>query len=84
MSVGVIMLPARLTDYRSGGVLRRFRASLGPIWAVLGSQVLYYGHGDGTWPAGKPGFLFCLDIEMPDGTKQRVVSDGQWQRFARA
>jgi ABC-2 type transport system permease protein len=40
MSVGVIMLPARLTDYRSGGVLRRFRASLVPIWAVLGSQVL--------------------------------------------
>ena len=32
MSVGVIMLPARLTDYRSGGVLRRFRASLVPIW----------------------------------------------------
>ena len=40
MSVGVIMLPARLTDYRSGGVLRRFRASLVPVWAVLGSQVL--------------------------------------------
>lgn len=40
MSVGVIMLPARLTDYRSGGVLRRFRASLVPISAVLGSQVL--------------------------------------------
>jgi ABC-2 type transport system permease protein len=40
MSVGVIMLPARLTSYRSGGVLRRFRASLVPVWAVLGSQVL--------------------------------------------
>jgi ABC-2 type transport system permease protein len=40
MSVGVIMLPARLTDYRSGAVLRRFRASLVPIWSVLGSQVL--------------------------------------------
>jgi ABC-2 type transport system permease protein len=40
MSVGVIMLPARLTDYRSGGVLRRFRASLVPVWSVLGSQVL--------------------------------------------
>ena len=40
MSVGVIMLPARLTGYRSGGVLRRFRASLVPVWAVLGSQVL--------------------------------------------
>lgn len=40
MSIGVIMLPTRLTDYRSGGVLRRFRASLVPIWSVLGSQVL--------------------------------------------
>lgn len=52
---------------------------------VIGCQVLYYGHGDGTWPAGKPGFLFCLDLEMPDGTTQRVVSDGQWQsHLARA
>lgn len=40
LSVGVIMLPARLTAYRAGGVLRRFRASLVPVWAVLGSQVL--------------------------------------------
>ena len=40
MSVGLIMLPARLTGYRAGGVLRRFRASLVPVWAVLGSQVL--------------------------------------------
>lgn len=40
MSVGVIMLPGRLTAYRSGGVLRRFRASLVPVPAVLGSQVL--------------------------------------------
>ena len=40
MSVGVIMLPARLTAYRSGGVLRRFRASLVPVWAILGSQTL--------------------------------------------
>lgn len=39
-SVGVIMLPARLTAYRAGGVLRRFRASLVPVWAVLGSQML--------------------------------------------
>ena len=40
MSVGLIMLPTRLTMYRTGGVLRRFRASLVPVWAVLGSQVL--------------------------------------------
>ena len=25
---------------------------------VLGATVLYYGHGDGTWPIGKPGVSF--------------------------
>ena len=40
MSIGVIMLPTRLAAYRTSGVLRRFRASLLPVWAVLGSQVL--------------------------------------------
>lgn len=37
--IGVIMLPAPLTDYRQGGVLRRFRAALVPMWTVLGAQV---------------------------------------------
>jgi ABC-2 type transport system permease protein len=40
VSVGVLMLPVRLTSYRSGGVLRRFRAAHVPVWAVLGSQML--------------------------------------------
>jgi ABC-2 type transport system permease protein len=40
VSVGVIMLPMRLTSYRAGGVLRRFRAAHVPVWAVLGSQML--------------------------------------------
>ncbi len=38
-SIGVIMLPAHLTGYRQGGVLRRFRAALVPMWTVLGAQV---------------------------------------------
>ena len=46
---------------------------------VLGAVVLYYGHGDGTWPIGKPGFLFWLEIEYGDGTKELVVSDTSWQ-----
>jgi ABC-2 type transport system permease protein len=33
------MLPAHLTGYRQGGVLRRFRAALVPMWIVLGAQV---------------------------------------------
>jgi ABC-2 type transport system permease protein len=38
-SIGVVMLPAHLTGYRQGGVLRRFRAALVPMWIVLGAQV---------------------------------------------
>ncbi len=52
---------------------------------VIGSQVLFYGHGDGTWPLGKPGFLFFLDIEMNDGGHLKVSSDKTWQvHLARA
>lgn len=46
---------------------------------VIAAQVLYYGHGDGTSPLGKPGFLFGLEIEAADGQVQRVVSDGNWR-----
>lgn len=43
---------------------------------VIAVEVLYYGHGDGTWPLGKPGFLLRLD------TAQRaalLVSDEEWR-----
>ena len=46
---------------------------------VIGATVLFYGTGDGTWPLGKPGFLFWLEIEHADGRVERVVSDGQWK-----
>lgn len=46
---------------------------------VIGATVLFYGHGDGTWPIGKPGFLFWLEIEHADGTRQLVVSDAVWR-----
>ncbi len=46
---------------------------------VLGATVLFYGVGDGTWPIGKPGFLFWLEIEGPDGLAERVVSDADWK-----
>lgn len=32
-------MPVRLASYRERGVLRRFRASAMPIWAILGSQI---------------------------------------------
>jgi alpha-L-rhamnosidase len=42
---------------------------------VIGTTVLYFGHGDSTWPMGRPGFIFKLEIEYEDGTKETVVSD---------
>ena len=73
-SVGVIMLPARLTAYRAGGVLRRFRASLVPIWAVLGSQMLAASVLGGigsvlVWAFGK----LVYDVRVPAAPGAVVV-----------
>jgi len=46
---------------------------------ALGANVLYYGYGDGTWPIGKPGFIFKIDIKYSDGSGEDVVTDGSWQ-----
>ncbi len=46
---------------------------------VIGATVLYYGHGEGTWPIGKPGFLFWLEIEHADGRQEKIVSDAKWK-----
>ena len=54
-------------------------ALLTPGKNVLGVEVLHYGHGDGTWPAGKPGLIFHLVIEEADGRRQQIVSDPSWQ-----
>ncbi len=54
-------------------------ALLQPGRNVLGATVLYYGQGDGTWPCGKPGFLFRLEIEHADGRIETIVSDSGWQ-----
>jgi hypothetical protein len=48
---------------------------------VLGAEVLFYGNGEGTWPGGKPGFLFHLVIDMPDGERRIVSSDDQWLTY---
>jgi hypothetical protein len=45
---------------------------------VIGVEVLFYGHGDGTWPGGRPGLIFNLALETPAG-KQLLVSDKSWQ-----
>ena len=48
---------------------------------VLGAEVLFYGTGDGTWAGGKPGFLFHLIIDLPDGERQVITSDDQWLTY---
>ncbi|EON76658.1 hypothetical protein ADIS_3108 [Lunatimonas lonarensis] len=45
---------------------------------IIASTLVYFGFGDGTWPAGKAGFIFKLELEFEDGEKTSVVSDGQW------
>ena len=46
---------------------------------VIGVEVLFYGHGEGTWPLGKPGFLFALRVEEGGGRVREVTSDGSWR-----
>jgi hypothetical protein len=46
---------------------------------VIGVEVLHYGIGEGTWPAGKPGLLFKTSIVLPDGKTIQVLSDPSWQ-----
>jgi alpha-L-rhamnosidase len=46
---------------------------------VIAAEVLYYGHGDGTWPIGKPGFIFWLELQYNDASKEIIVSDASWQ-----
>ena len=45
---------------------------------VIGVEVLFFGHGDGTWPGGKPGLIFNLEIEA-GGAKLQAVTDKSWQ-----
>jgi hypothetical protein len=46
---------------------------------LLAVEVLFFGSGDGTWPAGKPGLLLRLDLHCSDGTRRTLVSDGDWE-----
>jgi len=45
---------------------------------AIGAEVLFYGFGDGTWPAGKPGFIFHAVLEFRDGHTETIVSDNSW------
>src|SRR5436190_3859380 len=56
-------------------------AYLKPGRHVIGIEVLYYGRGEGTWVAGKPGLLFHLSCEDAAGRSERILSDERWQAF---
>jgi alpha-L-rhamnosidase len=45
---------------------------------VLGATVLHYGHGDGTHPIGKPGFILTLRVEFADGTVAEIRTGDDW------
>lgn len=46
---------------------------------VLGAEVLFYGRGDGTWVAGKPGLILRLDLVLADGSEVQITTDATWQ-----
>jgi alpha-L-rhamnosidase len=56
-------------------------AQLKPGINVLGVEVLFYGVGESTWVAGKPGLLCRLEVEYADGRKEQVISDDSWQCY---
>ncbi len=39
----------------------------------IGVEVLFYGHGDGTWPTGVPGFIMRLSLE-----NQIIGTNADW------
>jgi hypothetical protein len=47
---------------------------------VIGVEVLFYGVGDGTWPAGKPGLLVEGEIEC-EACRVAVGTDASWLAF---
>ncbi|NLF06566.1 MAG: alpha-L-rhamnosidase [Pirellulaceae bacterium] len=53
-------------------------AFLSPGKNVIGVEVLFFGHGDGTWPGGKPGMICHLTLEYENAERERIVSDGGW------
>lgn len=46
---------------------------------VLAATVLYFGQGDATCPMSRAGFIYKLEIEHADGSRETVVSDNSWR-----
>ncbi len=46
---------------------------------VIGVEVLFYGHGDGTWPGGQPGLIMNLEVQTAEG-KSQILTDKHGRR----
>jgi alpha-L-rhamnosidase len=46
---------------------------------AMGVVVLFYGHGDGTSPLGKPGLILRLELGFADGSTRVLTSGENWQ-----
>lgn len=45
---------------------------------TIGTEVLYYGTGEGTWPTGKPGFILNIQLEGSE-IAQQLISNEKWK-----
>ncbi len=45
---------------------------------AIGVEVLFYGHGDGTWAGGLPGLLLNLKVRTESGKVIPLLSDNSW------
>lgn len=46
---------------------------------VIGAHVLYYGHSEGTWVAGKPGLIARLELLDTVGHTTLIATDQSWR-----
>lgn len=94
-ATGWIIGESRYKLYANGDRVQFGPAPADPRWAeadpvdlkkylqagenIIGAEVLFYGFGDGTWPIGKPGFIFKMEIEYDNGNKENIISDDTWE-----
>jgi alpha-L-rhamnosidase len=92
---GTLLADSRYVLFVNGGRVQAGPAPSDPRWPeadsfdiaahlvagrnAVGILVLYYGFGEGTWPAGKPGLVARLDIEGGGAGAVQIVTNASWQ-----
>ncbi|MFB9237622.1 alpha-L-rhamnosidase N-terminal domain-containing protein [Plantactinospora siamensis] len=46
---------------------------------TIAAEVVYFGTGEGTYVAGRPGFICRLDLDHADGRTEVIGTDERWQ-----